>query len=284
MDYLVAKTRGRQSGYALVLSNKTVFDEIPDFSNTRAYDDDYKLQEGEYFVLENFSSKEYCPEFVNSDFVAANYSFLARKKYEKINHIISIQENEGKHFFIFQNITSSYIYKKYKALSWGGITRQTEQAQLIEEEGLLVIKEHPDCYFCREDDKLYFTKLSSITNIFRGINELYREATDEEVTAFLGLDIVNTQEGFGVEKVKTQNRRKIKEAMERYTHFNEEKKNKLPFYVSNYCPSLFDSHSRKFNIKEEKDLTELLNIINQRYYTTELDAEKMLANSVSNVE
>lgn len=36
-----------------------------------------------------------------------------------------------------------------------------------------------------------------------------------------------------------------------------------------------------FNINSEKELTELLNGMNQRYYTTEIDGEKRIANSVT---
>ena len=51
MDYLLAKIRGRGAGFSMVLSGETVFDNIPDFSNARAYDDDYKLHDGEWFVV-----------------------------------------------------------------------------------------------------------------------------------------------------------------------------------------------------------------------------------------
>ena len=79
-------------------------------------------------------------------------------------------------------------------------------------------------------------------------------------------------------------RRKIKEALIRYNSFSDEKKQLLPTYVSKYCPTLFDEETQKFKINSEKELTELLNGMNQRYYTTEIDEEKRLANSVTVVE
>lgn len=60
MDYLLAEIKGRNGGLSMVLSDKTVFDVIPSFVNIRAYDDDYKLQNGEWFVVDEFSSKSYC--------------------------------------------------------------------------------------------------------------------------------------------------------------------------------------------------------------------------------
>ena len=72
--------------------------------------------------------------------------------------------------------------------------------------------------------------------------------------------------------------------MARYNSFSDKRKQKLPTYVSKYCPSLFDEETQKFKINSEKELTELLNGMNQRYYTTEIDEEKRLANSVIVVE
>lgn len=110
---------------------------------------------------------------------------------------------------------------------------------------LLVIKDIPDCVYVKDIDKLYFKNLNAITSIFNGINELYREAT------------------------------------ERYNNFSTEQKNRIPNYISQYCPHLYDATTNRFRISNEKELTELLNTLNQRYYTTEIDGEKRLANSVT---
>ena len=53
MDYLISKTKGVNGSYYRVLSDVTVFDNIEEFDNARSYDDEYKLQEGEWFVVEN---------------------------------------------------------------------------------------------------------------------------------------------------------------------------------------------------------------------------------------
>lgn len=280
MDFLIAKIK-RSKAYFIILSDKTVYENIPIFNHTYDYDDDRKLHEGEWFALTEFKDKNYCPDLVKQVFTGVDYSFLARDKYKDIKYVISIQEKEGKHFFLFQNITTSHIYKKYKALSWENIKHPTDQAVLIKNKGLIVLKEDPDAYYCLEDNNLYFKELSSITSIFKGINELYQEATDDEVTEFMELDMIDRENGFDNEKVKTQNRRKIKEALDRYNHFDPDKKAKIPAYIRQYCQELYDEDTNKFKVSSEDDLTKLLNIINQRYYTTELDGEKRLANSVT---
>lgn len=290
MDYLLAKVKGRRDGISMILSDSTVFEDIPDFTNAKIYDDDYKLHDDEWFVVENFSTKDYCLDILTNDFDATAYSFLYKTLYKKIDYIISIQEDEyGKQVFAFQNITSSLLYSRQKMISFGPIPLQvdvagminTEQAQLIENENILVIKPVPDCYYVKLEDKLYFRNLSSLTSIFKGINELYNEATDNEVQSLLDMEMINIGAEFGIDKVKIPNRRKIKEALVKYNSFSNEKKQMLPIYVGKYCPTLYDVENQKFNINSEKDLTELLNGMNQRYYTTEIDGEKRLANSVT---
>lgn len=57
-------------------------------------------------------------------------------------------------------------------------------AKLCEPQDLLVIKDIPDAVYIIKDDKLIFRTLSSISNIFKGIEDLYREATNTEVQQF----------------------------------------------------------------------------------------------------
>ncbi|MBO7047258.1 MAG: DUF4868 domain-containing protein [Prevotella sp.] len=279
MDYLIAKTKGKRGSFYKVLSDQTTFEDIPDFANSREYDDEYKLQEGEWFVVEQFSQQSYCLDLLKNNFVATNYSFMPKEKYGKIDFIVSVQ-NEGNDF-IFQKITPSYIYEKQKLLSWEHINAPTDQAVLSNHRDVLVIKEGADCYYKKDADKLYFKNLTSITSIFDGINILYREATNQEVEEFLKMDMINVADGFTKDDVKTANRRRIKEASERYRSFSPEQKAKIPSYISKYCPHIYDETTSKFNVDDENNLTDLLNVLNQRYYTTEIDDEKRLANSVT---
>ena len=226
MDYLLAKIKGRGVGLSMVLSGETVFDDMPDFSNARAYDDDYKLCEGEWFVVENFSVKPYCLELLTNSFDATAYSNLAKQLYRSIVYVISVQEDEnGNVIFIFQNVTSSLLLSKQKFITFGhfgrdimGITN-SDQARLVNNENILVLKKQPDCYYVKAEDKLYFRNLSSITSIFNGINELYNEATDGEVQMLFDMGMIELGTDFGVDKVKIPNRRKIKEALVKYNSF-----------------------------------------------------------------
>jgi len=237
------------------------------------------LQDDEWFVVNQLSRQAYCLDIVKNNFVATNYSFMPKDKYGKIDFIVSVQD-EG-NIFVFQKITPSYIYEKQKMLSWEHINAPTDQAVLSNHKNVLVIKEGADCYYVKDIDKLYFKNLNAITSIFDGINILYREATNQEVEDFLDMDMINVADGFTKDDVKTANRRRIKEATERYRSFSPEQKAKIPSYISKYCPHIYDEANRQFNVNDENSLTDLLNVLNQRYYTTEIDDEKRLANSVT---
>lgn len=145
MDYLVAKTKGKRGAFYKVLSDKTTFEDIPDFASSREYDDEYKLQDDEWFVVNQLSQQIYCMDFVKNNFVATNYSFMPKDKYGKIDFIVSVQD-EG-NVFVFQKITPSYIYEKQKMLSWEHIISPTDQAVLSNHKNVLVIKEGGDCYY-----------------------------------------------------------------------------------------------------------------------------------------
>lgn len=276
MDFLFVKTKGKRGSFCKVLSDQKVYCDIPSFEDNRPYNDEVRLLENQWFVLANFSQKEYAPSLVKDEFNAAQWSQIDRANYGRIDYIVAVQDDGNQ--LIFQNITSSLIYKRQNWLSLD------DQPSLLNKAHLLVIHDQADAYYQRNNDCLYFQRLSSITNIFPGINELYNEATDDEVDLVLSLPILNVVPDFTKDKVKTANRRKIREALDMYNQYNNQQKEQLPLYMQKYCPRLsFDSVSGRFDIIDEKTLTLLLNGLCQRYYTTEISQEKKVALSTERV-
>ena len=212
------------------------------------------MQDDEWFVVNQLSQQIYCMDFVKNNFVATNYSFMPKDKYGKIDFIVSVQD-EG-NVFVFQKITPSYIYEKQKILSWEHTISPTDQAVLSNHKNVLVIKEGADCYYIKDTDKLYFRNLKAITSIFDGINILYREATNQEVEEFFNMEMINVTDGFTKDDVKTANRRRIKEATERYRSFSHEQKARIPSYIRKYCPHIYNEATSQFNVNDENSITE----------------------------
>jgi len=285
MDYLFAKTRGKVRGNlykVLSLENNTVYEDVPSIERTHEYDDEYKIHEeqNEWFVINNFSMKPYCLDFLKDSFIPNNYSQLEYENYKNILYLMSLQHNEE--WFCFQKLTPSRFYEKRKWLDW--LFDSESQPQIHSTKDYIEINDKPDAIYKHTEDKLYFQRLSNITNIFNGINELYNEATDQEVDTFLQSGFISLINGYDKSKVKTMNRRKIREAQRRYANFNDLQKQMLPEYIRKYTSDLcYDDNTAKFKISSEEELTLLLNAVNQRFYTTEIEREKKLANSVTDI-
>lgn len=143
----------------------------------------------------------------------------------------------------------------------------------------VAISKYADAVYIQGEDTLYFTSLSKIAPIFKGIGELYREATDEETQKFLSSEFICCSDNFDSSHVKTANRKRIAMAMDTLTGYNENEKKKIFKYIGNYS-DIYDSVHNIFNISNEEELKHLLWGIEQRFYTTVVGHEKRAANSI----
>lgn len=282
MDLLLAKTNGKKGSFYNVLINTEIFSP-EDLSDTHEYDDQYKLEEDEWFVVKGFSSKTYCLNILKAPIVSTGQDYLQKQNYENISFIMFAHATDNNETFYFQKITPSSFFSRQKMLSWDTLKRPTDMAIYREYKRLLVIKQHPDAIYVKNnnEDNLYFKRLSSITGIFDGINELYQEATNEEVDLFRQLSIIKFDDSFTNENIKTANRKRIKQALDKYNSFDDNQKQKLPDYIKNFYPELFEAESKTFKIENEMQLTEFLNGVNQRLYIMPIDDVKCVANSIS---
>lgn len=273
MNHLLAKTKGRNGDFFKVISNRLIFDMPDDLNNTVEYNSDYKLEDDEWFAITEFSEKDYCIEFLTRRFIAADYNQIARAEYTNIDYLVAYQTG----VYCFQKLSSSQIIRrKYFSIS--------EQPDLIADSPIIVINQVPDAIYVKDDDILYFKRLTSITTIFKGIYELYKEATQEETEEFLQNNFINLDEDFTADSVKKANRKRIAMAQETLKKFKPKEKKQIFSYIREYCEDLeFDENDENFSISNEEDLKKLLYGIEQRYYTTRIGNEKRLANSITTV-
>ncbi|EMU3840665.1 TPA: hypothetical protein WNY22_000848, partial [Neisseria gonorrhoeae] len=172
---------------------------------------------------------------------------------------------------------SSLLLKKKHLLTICG-----NGAKLCEPQDLLVIKDIPDAVYIIKDDKLIFRTLSSISNIFKGIEDLYREATNTEVQQFLESDFIDLKEDFLSEKVSIPNRKRIALVQDRLNNMTLDQRQELLNYLAEYNNNIlkFNADGSRVEISTDVQLKHLLYGIDERYYTTALGKEKRLANSV----
>ncbi|MCM3413212.1 MULTISPECIES: hypothetical protein [Bacillaceae] len=270
MNHLIAKTKGRNGQYFKVISDAEIFLLPDDLVNRITYEATYKLEDDEWFAIDNFSAKDYCIDFLTSRFISTDYNQISTVNYNNIDYLCSYQTD----VYCFQKLSDSQIIrKKYFSLS--------NTPVLIENEPIVVINNVPDAIYKKNEDVLFFKKLTTISSIFRGIDTLYKEATQLETETFLQNDFIQLENEFDASKVKTANRKRIAMAIDTLNTFSVTDRQSIFGYIKDYCEDLqYDEANSNFNITSEIDLKNLLFGIEQRYYTTMLGGEKRLANSI----
>lgn len=276
MDYLLARIKTRsQENLRMALSDVTVYTDI-NVVRRLPYNDEYKLQNREWFCIEKFSEQNYCPEWMKKSFNNLNYHAITEAEYASTLYLVSIQDDSQSYHF--QRILSNgRMLDKRKALC------MSEQLKLVEYENLLTINPEPDATYDKVADRLLFKDLGRIKPFFSGIDILYREATDAEVANFLQLDVIELTNGFGQDSVSIPNRRRINNAITQYNSFNNEQKERLKTYVEEYCPDILNPTTNKFSLGSDDNLRTFIYAIDQRYYSTPINSEKRIATSVEKI-
>lgn len=271
MNHILGKLKKREKSnkYKKLISGHALYSINTNFNNFIHYTPDHNLDEDSWFGLIEFSSKEFCIDFLKNNFNSTDYLEMDKKETELIDYIITVQ---NKNEFYFQKISKMQLINK-KYLSLG------DSFKVIESNKEIIINEIPDAIYLKNKDTLFFRKLSSITNIFKGIDSLYREATNEEVNSFLLQNFIKKSKDFTYEKVSIPNRKRISLAIEQIESFEKEQRIIIFESIKNYCPELV-SEENKFKINNEDDLKLLLFGIGQRFYTTPDGKEQRIANSI----
>ncbi|MGV7117704.1 hypothetical protein [Paenibacillus kyungheensis] len=275
MDKVIGKVkvRGRGLTFKTLISDLKIFEINIEESTYIVYSPDHNLDEDSWFGIEQFSTKEFCLEILKNDFNSTNFDTLSRNEINKLDFIISYQNSKE---FYFQKIPKDQLLGK-KFISLG------TEFKLMEESKQIVINNIPDAIYLKDKDLLLFKKLSTITSIFTGIDSLYREATNKEVTQFLLNDFLDVDEEFTYANVNVPNRKRIALAIDQIKSFEDEQKIVVFDSIKQYYPKLV-SQSGNFIVNNEEDLKLLLFGIGQRFYTTPDGKEKRIANSVIKIE
>ncbi|MDD3479525.1 MAG: hypothetical protein PHI42_03975 [Paludibacteraceae bacterium] len=278
-NYLLAEIKKRGNGektFKVFDSNNEIYSLPTDLDHPKAYDSNYKLEDDEWFHIPNFSTTNYCIDILTKPFISTEYNQISGTQLEKINYLIAHQQISNDTYFLFQKINTAQIVKKH----WFEIS----DAPALETKTIVIVNDIADAIYSKNNDILYFKRLTSLTSIFNGISELYRVATQAETENFLNEDFINLEDDFSTENVGTANRKRIAMAVDTFKSFTIPEKKVIFDYIKDYCSDIpFDNTTKKFSVKDEEGLKHLLWGIEQRYYTTKVGGEKRVANSVSKV-
>lgn len=279
MNHLIARIRSakgkRDQKFKKLLSGQKIYNldaiklaAIQDSSVS--YQPDHNLDEGTWFCIQQFSQQDYFLEWLAEPFSSANYQLLAKEDAENIQFLCAYQDED---LYCFQRVSKAQYFEKKKFVSLG------DQYKFQQDTPLLMINEQPDAIYAKDNDILFFRSLATINAIFNGIDQLYKEATDEETRRFLDSDFIQLDGGFNVFKVSKPNRHRIAMASETLKKLNREEREQLPDYIQEYCPTLA-RNGDAFVVATDNDLKFVLYGIEQRYYTTPFTAERCIASAV----
>lgn len=275
MNHVFARLSRKRKNLVNVLSDNQLFKDIKfDDIDVIAYTPDHNLDEDSWFKIERFSEQNYFPEFLKDGLDSKYFENISKEDYKDIKLLISRQNGD----LYFQKVMPSFILKKKGWLSFG------ESIEFKKYENLITINELPNAIYFSDKNILIFKDLSTISSIFKGVDELYREATDEEVTKFLEQDFILLSNGFSADKASKPNRKRIALAIQSFNAMSEEEREDVLKYIQDYCNNkntlMYDEKTRKFCIENDTQLKYLIYGIEQRFFQTLVGKEKRVANSI----
>lgn len=273
MDFVLAKIKRLQKNAIVkVLSDSKLYAEVViDAAACVPYEPDHNLDEDSWFVIPGFSGQPFCIDFLKEPFDSKNHVELKKNQFDKITWLCSVQNDS----FYFQKVTPSLLVCR-KSITFG------EVAELDDGQLRLVINTTPDAIYLPKTDSLVFKSLATISSIFKGIGQLFKEATHEEVEKFLDEPFIELSNNFEAARVSTPNRKRIGLAMATLAALPSGQRAAMVSYIDDYCAGHLDFDKAKgvFDIGSDHQLKLLIYGIEQRFYTTLFGNERRLANSV----
>lgn len=273
MDHVFAHVKGNTKKKIFkLISNHTLFTFDQSCLNFCVeYDPSHNLDEDSWFKITNFRSQSFCPDILKNNMDSKDYDDLEKHQFGNISYIISVQ---GRNFY-FQKVSIG-VFVRRKMISFG------ETVEIEEKATRIAIKDEPDAIYLTDEDMLVFKKLSAISDIFKGIDILFKEATNEEVQKFLESPFIAISPDYQVNSVSKPNRKRITPALEALENMTEDQKLQLVPYIKEYYPNelKLDQSNERFVISSDNELKTLLYGVQERFYTTKFGGEKRVANSV----
>ncbi|MBS6760481.1 MAG: hypothetical protein KH232_02255 [Streptococcus salivarius] len=239
--------------------------------NRIKFNPEIKLEHEEWFYIEiddvHISMvKEYEDKFSNT----AGLNDVTEEEFSQIDLIFRKVENDG---LVFQKITKSRRMVDKSILKW--IPNIGKPERTIIENGI-ELKSENDAYF-DGTDKLYFKNFRTIHNLFNGIDDYYRIASQAEVDEFKEFKLVSFVSDF---EIKTNNLKMLAVLKDYAIDLDDINiKSKLLRTYEEYPNQEFElDENNNFKIESNKKLTSLLKLALGRLYTNPITQDKMEAN------
>lgn len=267
MDILLAKV-SRSLKKVLCANEIEIFQDLRDYSfpSIIEYSPNSSLDEDQWFYITlspNTEIKNPIDVCVNSN--SNDWIQIVPDEYEKIRYLALIDKVIGKVFY--QRVPESLLIKKPK-LNLFGLNDQPN----ITHNPIILLNTIPDAVFEEASNRLYFKDLSKLTKIFIGIDQLFKAATEADISNFVNSNIFSTISGFEINRVTTPVRKKITNVINRYDNFTPEQKFQFIATAQKYL-SHIPFENGKFVITGNEDVRDLADALDQRFHETPITNE-----------
>jgi len=277
---LFAKLKGKKGENKIVFTDneniqKLLFFSLDSIQEDKAieFDTERKIESDEWFYIQiDEKHQDMIAPFKNCSQNTADINPILASDYSEVEALFKINNEKEKYEILFQKITSSNRIESKRFLLLGDHPEIVEQKNSIDFSGRI------DAYYDGEN-KIYFKNFSTIRSLFDGIEDYYREATDEEVQKIIQNEMLDFRKNV---KVGIRNRKRIAAILTDQNINLDDKKfqNKIRKYAEKYPEIRLENIKGKYIIKNDKDLEMFLALVSGRYYTSELTGEKMEAKEV----
>ncbi len=189
-----------------------------------------------------------------------------------------------------QKITPKYVIEK-RSLAWLDFSGDKVQYQCDLYESGIELGSHVDAVINLKENAIYFRKFEILSTLDNEFVEFYREANEEEFNTFIDKMHKTLNGGIEIkidyEKIKPINLKKINLMLKKEERNNQSKldivlnlldKDRLKNYAKDFESSLYVDGGFKV-IQENKDITNLLKILNEDYYLTYITQKKRESHS-----
>lgn len=228
------------------------------------------IDDEEIYQITRFSESGYCLEFLTNELNSVEHDQIAKADLKKLSFICTVQDDQ----YFFQIINSTFFISK-KWFSIDELTLETEKP-------IITINPFADAIYNKANDILFFKKLTAAQKIFKGMDQLYKEATEAESETFLLNDFLEVSQDYTANQVSVPNRKRIALVNETLNRLSNEEKLAIYDYTNQYGQVAYENG--KFKIESDDDLKFVLWGIEQRFYTTPIGGEKRVANSIISIQ
>jgi hypothetical protein len=223
-----------------------------------------KMTEGEwYFIVLTEEQKEEMLGEYASESGSMVLNEISADDYPEMKAIYLVSGEEK----LFAKINSRHLQKSKKYLTFG------DKPQVVEQGNSVLLSGEVDAYWT--GTRLYFKKFTVARSLFKGIQKVYKEATEKETNEFLSGALFELKEEMSSEFIGLQNRKKIASIIARKTIDLQDPNTcgKYLQYAKQYDLDL-EIDNGKIALIDNSDVNKVIGLLGENFYTTEITGEK----------